>query len=146
MAITLDTLRAERVTSIHGRRLGLDKDEFLVGPKGQRMAVTNATSDTTGTALPNHGVVNVVTTTNDSWTLSDPVDGCEVHIITGSSSTGIHTILANNAKFISSASSTSPSMTLTGAKGAAHLIGLTTALWKVVASAGTSAVTHVSTA
>jgi len=53
MAITLDGLRKFIKTSIHGKRLGLDATERLVGPKGLRLAVTNATSASTGTQLPN---------------------------------------------------------------------------------------------
>ena len=146
-AVTLQDLRAERVTSIHGLRLGLDVDEFTVGNKGHRVPIHSGTSDTTGTALPNHGIVTLVTSTNDSWNLSAPTPGCEVSILNASSSgsTGIATVLGNGATFQSCESSTGPSILLTGPNAGAHLIGLSTGLWGVIAEAGTSAVTHVST-
>jgi len=146
-AVTLQDLRAERVTSIHGLRLGLDVDEFAVGPKGMRAAIHSGTSATTGTALPNHGIVTLVTSTNDSWTLTAPIPGCEVRILNASSSgsTGIATVLGGTATFQSCKSSTGPSIVLTGPNAGAHLIGLSTGLWGVISEAGTSAVVHVST-
>jgi len=138
MAQTLETARGLAVTSIHGRRLGLDNDEFLVGPKGHRKVVTDATSDTTGTALPNHGLVSVVTTTNDTWTLTDPEVGCEVRIVTGTTSTGIHTIVTAAAVILSSAQTTMGTISLTGAAQGCELVGLTTAKWAITSRASTA--------
>jgi len=146
MAQTLDAARKLARTSIHGRRLGLDHDEFLVGVKGVRRVVTQATSSTTGTALPNHGLVSVVTTTNDTWSLTDPEVGCEVKIVTGTTSTGIHTISCAAATIHSSVSSTFGEVVLTGGAMHIELTGLTTALWQVTSRSGTSATAHISSA
>jgi hypothetical protein len=89
---TLDGLRRKIKTSIHGRRLGLDDTGHLAGAKGMRLPITSVTSDTTGTEIPNYGLASVVTTTDDSWVLEDPVEGCQVTLATGSTSTGVHTI------------------------------------------------------
>lgn len=146
MAKTLAEHRDDILTSVHGRRLGMSNDEFLVGQKDVKKVVTNATSDTTGTALPNHGIVSVVTTTNDTWTLTDPIVGVPVQLLTGSTSTGVHTVTCVAATILSSVSSTGPGVTLTGAGAGFHLVGLTTALWGVTSRIGTTATSYVSSA
>lgn len=146
MAQSLDTARKEMLTSVHGRRLGIDNAEFLVGVKDVRHVVTDATSDTTGTNLPNHGFVSVVTTTDDTWTLSDPAVGVPVHLATGSTSTGVHTIVCAAATVLSSVSSTGPGVVLTGGGAGVELTGLTTALWQVTSRIGTTATSYVSSA
>jgi len=139
MAISLQGLRDKGfLPSIRGRLLGFDKDEFLVGAKGLRVPVTNATSDTTGTALLNHGVQTVVTTTNDTWTLTDPVPGCLTHIAVGSSSTGLHSIVPAAATIISSNGSAGSSMILAGPGAFIVLMGVTTAQWIVSSIRGTT--------
>lgn len=140
MALTQEQLRDLALhKSIYGRRLGLDKDDFLVGPKGIRVPVTNATSDTTGTALLNHGFHTVVTTTDDGWTLASPVPGAQVKIVTGSSSTGLHAIVPTNATIISSNGSAGSSITMAGPGAYISLLGNTTAQWIVTGIRDTTA-------
>jgi len=129
MAQSLNAIRRLMLTSIKGRRLGLDHDEFLVGPKGMRNVVTAATSLTTGTALPNHGHVTLTSSNARTWTLTDPEVGCEVSLSITSSSTLLHTITPAAATFVSSASSTGASMILQGGGTGVTLIGLSTALY-----------------
>ena len=144
MALSLNTLKNAILTSLHGRRLGLDKDECLVGPKLMKRPVTDATSDTTGTALPNHGVVSVVTTTNDTWTLTDPFVDAEVTLMTGSSSTGIHTINCAAAVIYSTNGVEGSDVILTGAGAGMSLIGISTSQWSVTSRAGSSPSNYVS--
>jgi hypothetical protein len=131
MALTEEGNRNSILKSILGRRLGMDKDDVLSGAKGYKVAVTSATSDTTGTALKNSGVNSVVTTTNDTWTLASPIPGVEVKIVTGSSSTGLHTITPTNATIVSSNGSAGSSITLAGPGAYISMIGNTTAQWLV---------------
>ena len=146
MAQTLEQGRARSRTSIHGRRLGLDDSEFLVGVKDVRRVVTEATSDTTATNLPNHGLVSVVTTTDDTWTLNDPIPGGRVSLVTGSTSTGIHTISCAAATIVSSVSSTFGGVVLTGGAAGMELEGLSTAVWQMASRTGTTANSHLSSA
>ena len=146
MAQTLEQIRALVRTTVHGRRLVLSQNEFIAGQRDVIKTLSNATSDTTGTNLANNGYHTVVTTTNDSWTLNDPQVGVSVTIATGSSSTGIHTIVPANATIITSATSTGKSVTLIGGNASVTLFGATTALWAVAATRGSSAQTHVTTA
>ena len=138
MAQSLDAARRKIKTSVHGRRLGLDGDENLVGVKAIRQVVTNATSATTGTALPNHGLVSVVTTTNDTWTLTDPIPGVSVIIATNSTSTGIHTVTCAAATINSTNGVAGDGLLLKGAGAFATLSGLTTAKWALTSRASTA--------
>jgi hypothetical protein len=131
MGQSLNELRNKILTSIHGRRFGLDKDGFAIGAKGLRPPVTNATSDTTGTAIPNHGIATVVTSTDDSWTVDAPTPGCELSLHTGSSSTGTHTVSLSNATLISSNGVASSNILMQGKGAHVGLVGLTTAVWAV---------------
>lgn len=138
MAFSLQDLRSKILTSIRGHRLGFDKDDFLVGVKGTRVPVTNGTSDTTATALLNHGFQTVVSTTNDTWTLTDPVPGMATRIAVGSSSTGLHSVVPAAATIISSNGSAGSSIILSGPGAYIELTGVTTAQWIVSAIRGTT--------
>jgi len=138
MAQSLEVNRSKSRTNVHGRRLGMDQDEFLVGVKDVRMVVTNATSDTTGTNLPNHGISSVVTTTNDSWTLTDPIPGVPVRLCTNSTSTGVHTITCAAATINSSNGIAGDGVVLKGAGAYVEMTGLTTAIWQLTARASTA--------
>ena len=139
MAILSETLRNLIMTSIRGRRLGLDKDDYLVGQRDIRRQVTNATTATTATALSNYGIHTVVTTTNTVWTLASPVQGVPVKIVTGSSSTGLHAIVPTNATIVSSNGSAGSSITLAGPGAFIELVGDSTSRWIVSGIRSTTA-------
>lgn len=134
MAYTIDALRNEIITSIFGRRLGLDPNGLLVGHQDQRIPNTDATSDTTGTNIPGYGWTNVDTSTDDTWLLSAPVRGAMKYIYTGSTSTGIRTIKRADATFAirSSAASTLTTIVAQGGGLLLQLYGLTSALYAIV--------------
>ena len=128
------------VTSIHGRRLALDHDDNVLA-EGVRLNVVAATSDTTGTALPNHGVVSLVTTTNDGWSLTDPNPGSEVTLMTGSTSTGTHTVTPAAATILSSVGAAGSALAMAGGGASVSLVGLSTSLWAMTALASSATVT-----
>ena len=136
MATSLETLRDKILTSIHGRRLGIDPDGFLVGPKPVRRQVSNATSGTTGTAIPNNGFHTVSTTTDDTWTLTDPVPGCKVDIGTVSTSTGTHTVSPVAATVVSTNGVAGSGIALNGLGDVISLIGISTSQWMVTNNDG----------
>lgn len=144
MAITLEALRSLSLTNIRGRRLGLDHNDFMVGPKDLRKAVSNATSDTTGTTLVNYGFHTVTTTTNDTWKLNSPTPGVEVKLMTGSSSTGTHTITPTDATIVSSNGVAGSSIAMQGAGAYLSLIGLTTDSWGVTSIFGSTTALYAS--
>ena len=128
------------VTSVHGRRLALDHDDNILA-EGVRLNVVAATSDTTGTALPNHGIVSLVTTTNDGWSLTDPNPGSEVTLMTGSTSTGTHTVTPAAATILSSVGAAGSALAMAGGGASVSLVGLSTSLWAMTALASSATVT-----
>jgi hypothetical protein len=131
MAKTLAAYRNEILTSVHGRRLGISNDEFLVGQKGMKQVVTAATSASTGTQLPNHGYITLTSTeTNGTeWQIADPITGVEVTLTITSSSTYGHTVTPENATFVTSGSSTGASVILQGGGTAVTLFGISTSVY-----------------
>jgi hypothetical protein len=145
MAFSIGQLANLIRTSIHGRRLGLDPNDFMVGNRGMRVPIQDATSATTATQLQNHGFVSVVTTTDDAWVLADPVPGCQVTLFCGSSSTGTHAITPASAVIVSSNGVAGSSISMGGAGASITLLGVSTAQWAVQnvlgASTGTTGAT-----
>ena len=144
MAYSLSQLRNLIITSIYGRRLGLDVNENIIGPKVLKRPVAAGTSDTTGTNLPNYGYSSVVTTTDDTWVLDNPYVGAEVTLMTGSSSTGLHQINLGGSVCYSTQGIAGSTVVLTGMGGSITLLGISTAIWQVIGRAGSSASNYVS--
>jgi len=139
MAKSLESHRSNIQTSIHGRRLGLSQDDVLLGAKGLAGAVTNATSDTTGTALAGYGFHTVSTTTNDVWTLSDPIRaGLEVKIATATTSTGNHAIVPAAATIVSTNGVAGSSIIMQGVGASVTLLSLSTAAWTLSSRTGST--------
>lgn len=138
MAITIQGLASKILTSIHGRRLGIDPDGFLVGSKPIRHQVSNATSDTTGTNIPNNGFHTVSTTTNDTWTLTDPVAGCEVTIQTATTSTGNHVVVPADATIVSTNGVAGSSVIMQGVGAGITLRGISTSQWILTSRTGST--------
>lgn len=94
MAQTLETLRSRIITSLFGRRVGLDKDETIVGPKGLKLAITDLTSASAAQALPAYGVVttrlsgSMTTATQPAFTLSNPIPGLDLTVCVAQTSAG----------------------------------------------------------
>jgi hypothetical protein len=132
------------LTSIHGRRFGLDQAGAPIFAYKRTGADVRGTSDTTATSLHNNGFVSVVTTTDDTWQLKDPFQGALVTLMTGSSSTGIHSINLTNSVAYSTVGIAGSTVVLTGPGAAITLFGYTTAIWLHVGSAGSSASAYVS--
>lgn len=134
MGYSINQLRNEIITSIHGRRLGLDTAGRLIGHEDIRIPITDATSDTTGTNIAGYGWTTVDTTTDDTWLLSAPVRGSFKYIYTGSTSTGIRTIKRADATFAirSSANSTGTTIVAQGGGLMLTLFGVTSAIYAVV--------------
>lgn len=139
MAFLLETIRGTIMTSIHGRRLGLDKDEYLVGFKDNRKAVEDI-STTVPTTVIAYGVTRVLTSGSSQGPtqhfLPAPAVGVEKTIIMASTSTGSQQFLstANGASiFNTSAGTTVGLLNFVGPGGSVTLIGLSTAIWGIKA-------------
>jgi hypothetical protein len=133
MAKTLDSQREDIRTSIHGRRFGLTHDDYLAGGKALKKVVTNATSDTTGTVIPNHGFASVESTTDDGFTLADPEVGVEVTLAAVTTSTGVRgiTLDTTTVTIISTNGTAGSSITIDGLGDRITLVGYSTSQYLV---------------
>jgi len=143
-------------TSLYGRRFGLQAlssaqtgaqripVDFLVGANfgGLRQEVQAATSDTTGTNIRGWGITTVDTTTDDTWLLDNPIAGVEKLLYTGSTSTGIRTIIRKDSTFAirSSANSTNIGLIAQGGGIMIGLMGISSAIYALMTTHGTTEV------
>jgi hypothetical protein len=94
VAQSLETLRSNNLTPVYGRRLGLQLDETLAGPKDIKRVVQDLTSGSTATAANNYGVVvaritGVATTASGGvFILSNPIPGVAVDLCYANTSQG----------------------------------------------------------
>ena len=137
MAQSLDTLRNNAVTSIHGRRLGLQQDETLVGARDLKLAIEDIQSTVPTTALA-YGVTRVLTSGSSQGPvqhfLPAPIPGVRKYISMQTTSTGSQQFLstANGASILAASDGTTKGViNFRGPGGAVQLIGLTTAVWGV---------------
>ncbi len=156
---TLQGLRNQYLTQIHGRRLALDPNDYLVGPRDLRLQVSGFSSGgstVTSTSVASNidpfgytvvGATGASATT--AYTLAAPVPG--VRKVIFNPTTGGVTVLtsAAGALIITTGSITSTFGQFSmAAKGAyVELVGLSTALWGVMGvsqiSTGGAGVTFV---
>lgn len=136
--------------SLYGRLFGTDKGGYVTGEKGIKMpqyyagpsgsevcvigssAVNAATSATTGTAIPAGGVTTLSSVAT-VWNLSAPKPGIDVKITSISTSTANRAVVLASGNLQSSAGSTFTTFIAQGLNYSVHLMGLSTALYGVVA-------------
>jgi hypothetical protein len=123
--------RDRMVTGIWGARLGLDRDNMLVGPPGFKQGVT--TLGSTAQNVPAHGVTLLNAAAASTYVLDTPVPGVEktfIQVGVGSS----HSIITgtSNIKFASSLGSSQQRLNFQTTGDTVSLVALTTALWAVL--------------
>lgn len=143
MAQSLETLRSSLLTSIFGRRLGLDPQDYLAGPKSLREQVQDVNTGSSATAIPAHGVTRVTCSGSTQgpvqYLLDAPAVGVHKIIMlggtAGATSTGSYQFLstaAGAAFLIASLGTTAGVLNLIGPASMVRLKGLTTNLWGIV--------------
>lgn len=138
------------LTSIHGRRLGLQAlstaqsggrapFDMLVGAEGVRLGVT--TAESTGTNLQAFGVSVMNGTSAGSssvYVLDPPIQGVEKKLVFASTSITLYCKTANSETFLSSLGSSFTTLKSTlNAAVSVNLVGLTTAVWAVLSQLST---------
>jgi hypothetical protein len=153
---SLNGLRNQFLTAIHGRRLALDPNDFLVGPKALREQVegwnaagSTVTSTSVATALSAWGVSLLGSSGasgTTAYTLAAPVPGVRKTLFIPT--TGYAVVLTSGAgAFVcstASVTSTYGTITFAGKGNFLELLGLTTSLWGALGPNGTSITTNVS--
>lgn len=151
MAQSLETLRGNNITPIYGRRLGLQLDETLAGPKAFKKPVQDLTSGSTATALNNYGTVVVritgvaSTSTGGAFLLANPIPGVDVEVCYAQTSqaatagsTAVAFIRPSTAFYIQSTDGSTGVAVLCAQGGAFTLRGVSSDLYMFVRH-GTSA-------
>lgn len=152
MAFTAQTafgLAAKIVTSIFGRRLGLDTSGIVYGPSGYVSPLYSLTSATTAsTLLPPYGLIVANTTdssaTTAGWLMGVPIPGVQVTVLCQSTGyayltlassagpgTSLVTGLFNSPQGVLSSAVTQIGLLARGQ--GVRLTGITTAQWLVEA-------------
>ena len=138
MAQSLETLRGNNVTPLYGRRVGLQTDETLAGPKEMKLAIEDFLTSVATTALP-YGLTRVQTSGSSQGpvqhNLPAPIPGVRKYIVMHTTSTGSIQFLStpNGAAILSASDGTTKSvLNFIGPGGSVQLLGVTTALWTVV--------------
>lgn len=136
MARLLETIRNTILTSIHGRRVGLDKDDYLVGPKALAEQVEDI-STTAATSASPYGITNVLTSGSSQtgrYTLQAPVPGVRKTFALQSTSTGTQQFELSGGAVILGGSLTTAGSTifsLIRQNAVVNLVGISTAVWRI---------------
>lgn len=147
MAFLLESLRSSILTSMQGRRAGLDAQEYFVGPKDIKKAVEDLTS--AASTVLGYGVSRVTCTGSSQgpvqYTLPAPVPGVAKVLALGTTSTGSYQFLStgNGASILAASDGTTKALVnLIGQGGSVTLMGMSTAIWQVISSVSTGGVTY----
>jgi hypothetical protein len=135
MAYTLEQIRNTQ-TSLYGRRLGIDTNDYLGGPKGMKLQIQDLTT-LPGTAQ-NYGYTNVVasgSSVTNSYTMESPQPGVETVLMLQSTSTGGQQFSFKNGAIVIGASLTTLGSTmiqLLAQNAMARLLGLSTGVYRLL--------------
>lgn len=147
MAKLLEAFRNSIITSIRGRRLGLTNDDYLVGVKAVATQIEDLTTSPTTVAAYGHSRVTVTGSSQGpvQHFLPAPVPGVMKTLSLDSTSTASHQFLstANGASIMAASDGTTKAViNLIGQGGSAILLGVSTAIWRVLAGASTGGVSY----
>lgn len=140
---SINGLRNGIITSLYGRRIGLDSSDYLVGPKafrdqiegvssaGSSIVSTSVASNLSAYGLSLVGATGASATT--AYTLAAPVTGVTKRLFNPTTGQAVIGTTGAGAFICSTGSVTSTlgSITLIAKGACIELLGLTTALWGV---------------
>jgi hypothetical protein len=162
---------SEVLVSLHGRRVGLDKDGYLTtdvgikvptvafGTSGSEVALTvtatelnnwvdgagdlqTLSSGSTGTAVNIYGVSQITSTQNQNWTIAGAAAAGVRKVLLATGGSTSSTVTASGCNFCSTAAtSTGTVITFTGIGQSVTLTALSTLIWALTGDRGTVAVT-----
>jgi len=133
MSNNLEGTRSQILTSIYGRRLGLDKDGMLCGAGAYRTPVTAITSaDLGGSNIPAYGQVTLQSASAGStFQMDPPIPGVSVELV--NISTGGFAISLESGTILQATGSATNTITFTASSSGQSigLTGISTALYKL---------------
>lgn len=138
MAYLLTTIRAQRQASIHGRKLGITYDDYLVGPKGMIEQIEDEQT-TAATSFSAYGVSRILVTGSSQtsvFTLQAPTrPGIIKRLIMHSSSTGCQIVKPSGSALVYGASVSTGGSTCINflkAGGDVTLVAVSTIAWRMM--------------
>lgn len=155
---SLQGLRSQLLTQIHGRRLALDPNDYLVGPRDLRLQIegfsaagSTITSTAVATSLSAWGYSMLGATAasgTTAYTLAAPIPGVRKYLFVPTTGYAVVGTTAAGAFICSTASVTSTYgyITFSGKGNNCELIGITTALWGVLSDGGINSLNPTSAA
>lgn len=147
MALLSEALRSLIKTSLFGRRIGLDNNDYLVGPLDVRNQIEDVTS-TVPTTVSAYGLTRILTSGSSQGpvqhNLPNPVVGVQKIIGLNTTSTGSYQFLAQSGQSILAASdgTTKALFNMLGQGGVITLEGLTSSIWMVCGVSSTAGVSY----
>lgn len=147
MAKSLETFRSSIIDSIKGRKAGLDIAGYLVGVPGVPHTVEDLS--TAASTVTISGISRVTVTGSSQgpvqYTIPAPREGVTKILSLNTTSTASFQFLstAAGASILAASDGTTKSLVnLIGQGGAVTLVGLSSAIWQVIASVSTGGVTY----
>lgn len=142
MADLLQTQRNSILTSIYGRRLGIDRNDYLVGPKAEAVQVEDITTTAATSASP-YGITRVLTTGSTQlglYSLQAPERaGVRKTLCLHSTSTGNMQFQLTGANcWASSGASGTTMINLKGNGAVVELLSISTTLWAQINNPSTA--------
>lgn len=119
--------------SLHGRRLGLDVDGFVVAAPALRVNVTSP--GTAASTLAAHGVTRLMSTVAVTHELARPYPGVEKTLISSVTSTLAQIVTCASGTTLDG-SATTLTFASTVLNKCVKLVGLSTIQWGIVANTG----------
>ena len=132
-----DPLYASRMrTSLHGRRIGLDGDNMIVGPPALKAGVTTGT---TGGNVPAHGVTVLNATAASTFTIDEPITGVMKRLFCNiATSQAVKTAAAT---FVTTLGSSFRRLTFATSGDGVTLVGISTSQYAVLSLTGAVSMT-----
>lgn len=132
-----EQLRSGIKTSIFGRRVGLDNNDYLQGPLSPKYATQTLTSASTATAILPYGYTALSSSNGATFAMAAPVEGVDKRIFDSSTASGSVVVqLPTGVTFITTAGSSFNQATFSGIGQTADLFGQSTSAYAVLGLAG----------
>lgn len=147
MALSIESLRNQILTSLFGRRLGLDGNDYMIGVRGARMPIEDIQTTVATSASP-FGLTRNLTTgssQNGQHTLQAiPVGATKIlSLVSTSTGTQQYTMPSGVALFNTSAGTSSAVVSLTYPGASVTILAEESSRYRVIAQTGSTAAAAV---
>ena len=126
------------ITRLRGNRIGLDRNNMLVGPPALKLGVTTGSTVSTAT-LPAHGVTVLNATAASTFTIDEPITGVMKRLFCNiATSQAVKTAAAT---FVTTLGSSFRRLTFATSGDGVTLVGISTSQYAVLSLTGAVSMT-----